>query len=107
MYNEIWKILQSQESLQLGPTENKTLILHCMEGNHFSGFFLSFYLFLRERQMPKSQRERDRDNIPSSLRTVSTEPDAGLELMNQEIITWAETKSQMLNWLSHPGTPGL
>ena len=24
---------------------------------------------------------------------------------NPEIMTWAKTKSQMLNWLSHPGTP--
>ena len=28
---------------------------------------------------------------------------AGLELMNQEIMTWAKTKSQMLNQVSHPG----
>ena len=37
----------------------------------------------------------------------STEPDAGLELMNCEIMTWAETKSQMLNQLSHAGTLAL
>ena len=29
----------------------------------------------------------------------------GLEPTNHEIMTWAETKSQTLNWLSHPGTP--
>ena len=37
----------------------------------------------------------------SRLWDVSTEPDAGLELTNCEIMTW----SQMLNQLSPPGTP--
>ena len=31
--------------------------------------------------------EREGDGIPSRLRTVSTEPDAGLELMNFENMT--------------------
>ena len=30
---------------------------------------------------------------------------AGLKPMNHEIVTWAEIKSQVLNWLSHPGVP--
>ena len=29
----------------------------------------------------------------------------GLGLINREIMTWAEIKSQMLNQLSHPGAP--
>ena len=41
-------------------------------------------------------RER-REKIPSRLYAISTEPDVGLELMNCEITTWAETKSQMLS----------
>ena len=32
-------------------------------------------------------RERRRERIPSRLCTVSMEPDAGLELMNHEIMT--------------------
>ena len=36
---------------------------------------------------------------------VSTEPDTGLDPTNPEIMTGAETKSQILNQLSHPGTP--
>ena len=32
-------------------------------------------------------RKRERERIPSRLRTVSPEPDAGLELMNREIMT--------------------
>ena len=38
-------------------------------------------------------RDRERKRIPSRLRTVSTEPDAGLELTNREIMTRAEIKS--------------
>ena len=37
--------------------------------------------------------------------SVSTEPDAGFDLPNREIMTWAEIKSQTLNQLSQPGTP--
>ena len=33
------------------------------------------------------ERERERENIPSSPYTVSAEPDVGLELMNHEIVT--------------------
>ena len=29
----------------------------------------------------------------------------GIELTNHEIMTWAKTKSQTLNWLSHSGAP--
>ena len=44
----------------------------------FVGFF---YLFLRERE-----RETESE-AGSRLRAVSTEPDAGLELTNREIMT--------------------
>ena len=38
-----------------------------------------------------AEREGDRESeVGSSLRDVSTEPDTGLELMNREIMTWAE-----------------
>ena len=33
------------------------------------------------------------------------ETNVGLNPMNHEIMTWTEIKSQMLNGLSHPGTP--
>ena len=49
--------------------------------------------------------EREGERIPSRPRSVSREPNAGLKLTNCEIMTWAEIKSQMLNWLSHPGAP--
>ena len=37
-------------------------------------------------------RESERERIPSRLLTISAEPSAGLDLMNREIMTWAETK---------------
>ena len=43
------------------------------------------------------QREREREGIPCRLYTVSTEPDAGLELMNCEVVICAKIKSQALN----------
>ena len=38
-----------------------------------------------------SEREGDTEpKVGSRLRAVSTEPDAGLELTDREIMTWAE-----------------
>ena len=53
--------------------------------------------------MGGSERGREKERIPSRLHTTSTEPDARLELVNCEIMTWAKIYSQMLNQLSHPG----
>ena len=53
---------------------------------------------MREAEYIKGRAERrGRERIPSRLRTVSAEPDTGLELVNCEIMTSAETKSQTLN----------
>ena len=51
--------------------------------------FLKFiYLFLRERASKQVRgRERGRERISSRLCTVSVEPNVGLELTNDEIIT--------------------
>ena len=74
--------------------------------------FLQFFLNLfRERESMwagEGQRERERrQRIPSRLSTVSAEPHTGLDPMNCEITTWAEVKSWMLNWLSHPGASSI
>ena len=53
-----------------------------------------------ERMSRKGQREREGEGIPSRLHTVSTEPNARLELTNCEIMTRAKFKSQRLNQLS-------
>ena len=50
-------------------------------------------------------KERGREKIPGRLHAVSTEPNVGLDLTNHEIMTRAETKSHMLNQLSHLGAP--
>ena len=44
-----------------------------------------------------AQREEERERVPSRIRTVSAEPDAGLELMNHAIMTSAKIKSQTLH----------
>ena len=57
--------------------------------------FLKVYLLiLREREsvlthahMHRRWRDGERDRIPNRLRTLSMEPNAGLELTNLEIIT--------------------
>ena len=55
-------------------------------------FFLNVYFFLREtateREWEGAEREGDTGlEAGSRLRAVSTEPDAGLELTDQEIVT--------------------
>ena len=64
------------------------------------------YFFERDKEQVGKGREREGDREPSRLHAVGTEPKAGLELTNCDIMTWAETKSQTLNQLSHPGGPG-
>ena len=52
--------------------------------------FMFVYLFIligRERERAGRGRRRGRDRISSRLHAVSTEPDAGLNLMNHEIMT--------------------
>ena len=53
------------------------------------------------------EQGRGRERIPSRLLSVGAEPDAGLELTNREIMTWAKTKSLTLNRLSHLDAPKL
>ena len=75
-----------------------------MKNASFCGFFLKFIYFETGRaQVEEEQREKER--IPSRLCTVSSEPNAGLDPMDHENMAWAEIKSQMLNWLSHPSAP--
>ena len=54
------------------------------------------YFWDRERQSVSrggAKREEDTESEAGSrLRAVSAEPDAGLELMDREIMTWAEVE---------------
>ena len=61
----------------------------------FFNFFFNVYSFFdRERQRVSgggAEREGDTESKAGSrLRAVSTEPDAGLELTDREIMTWAK-----------------
>ena len=53
--------------------------------------------------MQGRSRERGRENPKQAPRC--TEPDVGLKLINHEITTLAEIKSQTLNQLGYPGAP--
>ena len=74
-------------------------------------FFLMFInIWERETDRQSTSRggaEREGDTeseAGSRLRAVSTEPNAGLELTNQDHdLSWSRT----LNQLSHPGAPGI
>ena len=66
------------------------------EYNGLGSYVIIFnvYLFLRQRQsMNRGGAEREGDTeseTGSRLWAVSTEPEAGLELTDREIVTWAE-----------------
>ena len=80
------------------------------------------FFFLREREREREhthesvwgaevggrETERERERISSRLQAVSTEPDAGLELLNCEIMTWAEIMSLMLtDWATQAPLLGM
>ena len=67
-------------------------------------FFFMFIYFERECEWGRgTERGRQRESQAGS--TLSAKPDVRLKLVNHEIMTWAETKSQLLNRLNHRGTP--
>ena len=51
----------------------------------------------------KRGRERKREKIPNSPHAVSAALDAGLELTNHEIMTYAKVRKSDAYQLSHPG----
>ena len=59
------------------------------EGERESFFFSKFIFIYFEREIESKGggAEREGDRIPSRLCAVSSEPDAGLEPMNHEIMT--------------------
>ena len=71
--------------------------------NLFPGIFFLKILF-REWASRGTGRGRGRERIPSILCTEHG-AQCGASSRNPEIMTWADIKSQMLNFLSHPGAP--
>ena len=56
------------------------------------------YFWERARAEGGAEREGDTESeAGSGLRAVSTEPDAGLKLMDREIMTWAEV-GHLTDW---------
>ena len=70
------------------------------EESILSLFLKNIYLFLRDRaRVGEGQREEGdtESKAGSRLWAVSTELDAGLELTNREIMTWAEV-GRLTDW---------
>ena len=68
-------------------------------------FFKFIYLFFREREHEWGRgKERGREGIPSRLHSLHSVWHRA-QSHDCKIMTWAEIKSQILNWLSHPGVP--
>ena len=65
----------------------------------FPEYLLSLFIYFER----EGERER-RGEAERESQAGSELSDAGLKLMDCEIMTWAEIKSQMLKGLSHPGT---
>ena len=63
--------------------------------------FLKDFIYLRVRE--SAHRRRSRGKGTSKLCTEHR-AQCGVWSPDPEIVTWAEIKSQMLNWLRHPGT---
>ena len=67
-------------------------------------FFFRFYLFIclfRECKQGEEQQERERQN-PKQIR-AERGAQCKAQSNDPDIMTWAEIKSRMVNWLSHPG----
>ena len=75
----------------------------------FSGTNFLNIVFILERKQASwgwgvEGRDRGRERIPNRLH-AQCRAGRGAPSHNLEIMTWAKIKSQMLNWLSHPGAP--
>ena len=70
-------------------------------------YFFKTLIYLFWERESTSRGAGQREGISNWLHAVGTELDAGLYPRNCEIMTWAEIKSRVLNWLSHPRAPYL
>ena len=65
-----------------------------------------YLLIFRERKWEyKQEGQRGRERESQADSPLSVEPNQGLAPTACEIMTWAKTKSQMLNQLSHSSVP--
>ena len=96
VYNVDW-FMNMEPALQ--PRNKSHLVM-------VNNFFFKFIYFEGEREcvcvseQEGAEREGERESQSGSTLSVQSP-----ELPNSAIVTWADIKSQMLNRLSHPGTP--
>ena len=80
----------------------------CSQFSECRDFFFKFtYLFWerqRQHEWGGAEREGKRESQAGSALPAQS-PTKHLSSQNHEIMTWAETKSWTLNWLSHLGAP--
>ena len=82
-----WEKNECLQQMILGKLDGK------MQKNETGPFFKVYLFWEREKiQVGEGQTERGRERIPSSLHTVSTEPNVSLRPTNHEIMTWAEVR---------------
>ena len=68
-------------------------------------FFVFVFVIYFEREIESNwRRVRERETESQAGSTLSVQ-NAGLELTNRKIMTWAEVRSQTLDRLSHPRAP--
>ena len=73
---------------------------------YFILFFKKDFIYLFERETAWARgAEGERESQADSM--LKVKPDVGAQSQDAESMTWAETKSQMLSWLHHPGSPRL
>ena len=68
-------------------------------------FIFLMFIYLKERERASmwaqvGERERQMKRKNAKQVPLGTEPDVGLDLTNREIMTWAQIKSWMLNWVT-------
>ena len=74
----------------------------------YSFFFkISFIYLEREHEQTGGEAEKGKEYTKQTL-ALSMEPYGGLDFMTlRSCMPQAETKSQIFNWLSHPGAPSM
>ena len=89
------RAVSTEPDAGLEPTNREIMMSRSWTLNQLShpGAPILMFIFERDRDMVGTGREREGDTeseVGSRLRGVSTEPDAGLELTDREIMTCAE-----------------
>ena len=95
-----WEKVPKRRQLEKGlHLQGKSFVFVCL---FVCLFFKFIYLFLTEREWGRGrEREAERENPKQALH--GQHGACSSNSTNHEIMTWAETKSWMLNQMRHPG----